>query len=60
MHGHQRTGSNAAETARLTAADGAGGNALGTSVAIDADTPDSDIGANPNQGAAYQLRRRCL
>ena len=50
------------EAAKLTTSDGAGGDALGTSVAIDADmivagAPDSDIGANANQGSVYTFAR---
>jgi hypothetical protein len=50
------------ETAKLTASDGALGDSLGISVAIDANTivagaPDSDIGANTNQGAVYTFAR---
>ncbi len=45
------------ETAKLTASDGAAGDALGGSVAIDGDTivasaPGDDVGANTNQGSA--------
>jgi len=50
--------SNMTETARLTASDGASGDVLGASVAIDGDTivagaPGANIGANALQGAAY-------
>ena len=45
------------ETAKLTASDGAAGDVLGGSVAIDGDTivasaPGDDVGANTNQGSA--------
>jgi hypothetical protein len=46
------------QQAKLTAADGAAGDKFGRAVAIDGDTvvigaPYAQIGANPNQGAAY-------
>jgi FG-GAP repeat len=49
-------------TAKLTAADGAAGDGLGYSVAIDGDTilagaPLDDVGANADQGAAYTFAR---
>jgi len=48
----------ASQTAKLTASDGAGDDALGTSVAISGDTVvagafGATVGANPSQGAAY-------
>src|SRR5207244_11596914 len=49
---------NATQTAKLTASDGAGGDALGLSVATSGDTvvagaPFAKVGANGFQGAAY-------
>jgi hypothetical protein len=46
------------ETAKLTASDGAIGDAFGGGVAIDGDTivigsPGADVGGNNNQGSAY-------
>ena len=46
------------ETAKLTASDGAAGDLLGYSAAIDGDTvvagaPGATVGGNPDQGAAY-------
>jgi hypothetical protein len=58
-----RTGAAArTETAKLTAADGAAGDELGVSVAIDGDTivagaPLDDVGANVEQGSAYTFAR---
>ena len=49
------------ETATLTASDGAGGDQLGLSVAVDGDTivagAPFDDGANANQGSAYTFAR---
>jgi uncharacterized protein (DUF2345 family) len=49
---------NMTQTAELSASDGAGGNVLGASVAIDGNTivagaPGANIGSNQLQGAAY-------
>ncbi len=49
---------NATQTAKLTASDGAPGDALGSSVAISGDTivagaPDKTVGGNADQGALY-------
>ncbi len=57
-----RLGDGWSETAKLTAADGATGDRLGVSVAIDGDTivagaPSDDVGANPNQGSVYTFAR---
>jgi hypothetical protein len=50
------------ETAKLIATDGAAGDELGISVAIDGDTivagaPVDDVGANADQGSAYAFAR---
>ena len=58
-----RTGAAArTETAKLTASDGAAGDVLGASVAIEGDTivagaPGDDVGANLEQGSAYTFAR---
>ncbi len=57
-----RSGDSWAQTAKLTASDGAAGDFLGDSVAIDGDTivagtSRDDIGANVNQGSAYTFAR---
>jgi FG-GAP repeat len=57
-----RSGGTWAQSAKLTASDGAGGDLLGQSVAIDGDTivagaPLDDAGANLNQGSAYTFAR---
>lgn len=58
----QRSGDSWTQSAKLTATDDAAGDLLGASVAIDGDTivagaPDSDIGANANEGAVYTFAR---
>src|SRR3954453_12067849 len=62
VHVFQRTGDTWTETGRLTASDGASGDGLGSSVAIDGDTivvgaPDAAIGTHTDQGAAYTFAR---
>ena len=55
-------GPSPSQTARLTAADGAPGDELGFSVALDGDTiaagaPRHDVGTKANQGSAYTFSR---
>ncbi len=57
-----RTGTTWTQQAKLTASDGAAGDAFGISVAVSGDTAivgarDDDIGANPDQGSAYVFTR---
>jgi hypothetical protein len=52
----------ATQTAKLTASDGAAGDFLGTSVAVEGDTivagaPGDDVGSNVDQGSAYVFAR---
>ncbi|MDQ4081940.1 MAG: FG-GAP repeat protein, partial [Actinomycetota bacterium] len=63
VYAFARTGAAArTETAKLTATDGAAGDVLGFSVAIDGDTivagaRDDDVGTNAGQGSAYAFSR---
>ena len=57
-----RSGDSWTQTAKLTASDGAGGDSLGASVAVDGDTIVAgayghNVGANDNQGAVYTFAR---
>ncbi|MFN8766708.1 MAG: fibronectin type III domain-containing protein [Lysobacteraceae bacterium] len=61
-HVFARTGAIWALQAKLTAADGAAGDRLGVSVALEGDTAlvgadQDDVGANANQGSAYVFAR---
>ena len=58
----ERTGDSWAQTAILVPSDGAEGDLLGLSVAIDGDTivagaPGDDVGANGDQGSVYTFAR---
>ncbi len=60
-----RSGDSWTQTAKLTASDGAAGDSLGDSVAVDGDTivagaPFDDVGANPEQGSVYTFARTGL